>query len=86
MVNGKIVYTIFSTTDPVEHAHIRRPIAKYYSQSSVLTFEPHVDKLVDELCRHLESRFIDVPGGPEECDLGKWIGFCEAYFPCSLRL
>lgn len=82
VVNGKIVYSIFSTTDPVEHARTQRPIAKHFSFSSVLALEPHMDKVINDLCSHLERRFTDGPQKGKPCDLGEWIAFC--LYPSSL--
>ncbi|KAG8165816.1 hypothetical protein KVR01_004368 [Diaporthe batatas] len=74
VVNGKIVYHLFSTTDQEEHARMKRPIVKYYSQGSVLALEPLMDTVISDFCDHLESRFMDSKQG-KECDLGQWIAF-----------
>lgn len=73
---GKITYHLFSTTDQEEHARMKRPIVKYYSQGSVLTLEPLMDTVIGDFCDHLENRFIK-DNQRLECDLGQWIGFCE---------
>ncbi|KAK3353366.1 cytochrome P450 [Lasiosphaeria hispida] len=75
MINGKIVYHMFSTTDQAEHARMKRPIVKYYSLSSVLGMEPIMDKVVGAFCKQLDNRFVSGPSGPKECDLGEWIAF-----------
>ncbi|KAK3940293.1 Pisatin demethylase [Diplogelasinospora grovesii] len=75
VINGKITYHLFSTTDQAEHARMKRPIVKYYSLGSVLALEPHMDKVINDFCQHLEQRFMTGPGGPKECDLGEWIAF-----------
>lgn len=55
---------------------MKRPVGKYYSQSSVLTLEPLMDTVIGDFCNHLETRFMK---GKEnmQCDLGQWIAFCE---------
>lgn len=55
---------------------MKRPIAKYYSQSSLATLEPLMDKVVRDFCVQLDSRFAK---GPQDgvCDLGEWIAFCK---------
>lgn len=73
---GKITYHLFSTTDQEEHARMKRPIVKYYSQGSVLTLEPLMDTVIGDFCDHLETRFMK-DNQQIECDLGQWIGFCE---------
>lgn len=54
---------------------MKRPIVKYYSQSSVIGLEPLFDTLIEDFCGHLEKRFMS-DAQPKECDLGEWIGFC----------
>ncbi|ODA79240.1 hypothetical protein RJ55_04833 [Drechmeria coniospora] len=76
LVDGRIVYNIFSTTDRAEHARMKRPVAKFYSPGAVLAMEPLVDAVLSDLCRHLEARFIDNGNGDKECDLGSWIAYC----------
>ncbi|KAI0174798.1 cytochrome P450 [Pestalotiopsis sp. NC0098] len=74
VVNGKTTYHLFSQTDHAEHARMKRPIAKYYSQSSLATLEPLMDKVVRDFCKELDTRFAK---GPQDgvCDLGEWIAF-----------
>ncbi|OIW32755.1 cytochrome P450 [Coniochaeta ligniaria NRRL 30616] len=73
MVEGVNVYNLFSQTDPKKHAHERRPIARYYSVNSILTLEPHMDKVLAHLCHQLETKFIDGHTSDKTCDLGDWI-------------
>ncbi|KAM0301547.1 hypothetical protein ACHAPM_005777 [Fusarium culmorum] len=74
VIDGKITYHLFSTTDQAEHARMKRPIVKHYSQSSVIGLEPLFDDLIRDFCGHLENRFMNV-AERKECDLGEWIGF-----------
>ncbi|KAM0378981.1 hypothetical protein ACHAPY_005612 [Fusarium culmorum] len=60
VIDGKITYHLFSTTDQAEHARMKRPIVKYYSQSSVIGLEPLFDDLIRDFCGHLETRFMNV--------------------------
>lgn len=55
---------------------MKRPIVKYYSQSSVIGLEPLFDSLIVDFCGHLEKRFMS-SDKPKECDLGEWIGYCK---------
>ncbi|KAK4194406.1 putative cytochrome P450 E-class, group I [Triangularia verruculosa] len=73
LVNGKITYHMFSTTDQAEHAQMKRPIVKHYSLGGVLAIEPHMDNVLGELMQHFDNRFIKVPN--QTCDLGEWIAF-----------
>ncbi|CAM1502523.1 Fc.00g045070.m01.CDS01 [Cosmosporella sp. VM-42] len=73
LVNGQIVYNLFSQTDPSKHAKERKPVAKYFSSSAMTTMEPHIDKVANQLCHELETRFIDGPKSGQAFDLGQWI-------------
>ncbi|KAI1262289.1 cytochrome P450 [Xylariaceae sp. FL1019] len=61
IVNGKMTYNLFSEVDNVVHARL-----------NVLALERHMDAVIDDLCGHLNTRFIS-PG--KECDLGAWLGY-----------
>ncbi|KAK4213314.1 cytochrome P450 [Rhypophila decipiens] len=84
IIDGKITYHMFSTTDQVEHARMKRPIAKYYSIGSVLALEPTMDVVVNDFCKQLEKRFMTGPSGPKECDLGEWIAYYTWDFLASV--
>ncbi|KAK0744864.1 cytochrome P450 [Apiosordaria backusii] len=73
LVNGKITYHMFSTTDQTEHAQMKRPIVKHFSLGSVLALEPHYDRVLGELIQQLDTRFLKASN--TTCDLGEWIAF-----------
>ena len=77
VVNGKRTFNMFSTQDPVEHAQVKRPIVKFYSWSSVLTMEPHIDKVIADFTQQLDTRFVSPAGGvpPKDVDLCAWITY-----------
>ncbi|CAK7208017.1 hypothetical protein SEUCBS139899_010851 [Sporothrix eucalyptigena] len=75
IIDGKITYHLFSTTDQADHARMKRPIAKYYSMSSVLAMEPQVNAVLNDLCKHLEERFMDGANAGKDGDLGEWIAY-----------
>ncbi|TPX14547.1 uncharacterized protein E0L32_005239 [Thyridium curvatum] len=72
IVDGKITYHLFSQVDNVEHARLKRPIVRHYSVPSVLALEKHMDKVINDLCGHLEKRFIDQN---KTCDFGAWLAY-----------
>ena len=74
-MGGQIVYNLFSQPDPKIHAAQRKPISKFYSMSTTLALEPHIDGVIRHFCEHLERRFVDVPDGRKEFDLGEWVLF-----------
>ncbi|KAK4443778.1 cytochrome P450 [Podospora aff. communis PSN243] len=71
LVEGHIVYNLFSEIDVEKHAREKKPIAKFYSPTGVAPLEPHMDKSITQLCDELEKRFI--PGKP--FDLCDWITY-----------
>ncbi|KAI0552332.1 cytochrome P450 [Xylaria curta] len=71
VIDGKITYQLFSEIDPANHARMKRPIVKYFTQSNVLSKEILMDKAIKNICRHLNASFND-----KDCDLGEWIAFC----------
>lgn len=77
IIDGKITYNLFSESDPGTHAKMRKPIAQHYSPASMTRQEPHMDKIINKLCRELEARFMEDAGMSEVCDLGKWVSFCK---------
>ncbi|KAK8113049.1 cytochrome P450, partial [Apiospora sp. TS-2023a] len=77
IVDGKIVYNIFSQTDPETHAHWRKPISKQYSTNSVLLFESRIDDVLSELCTELESRYVNISNDSACCLDNQPIGFLK---------
>ena len=75
-MNGKIVYNIFSEVDNARHAAQKKPIAKYYSPVGVAQFEPHMDKVIAQLCDELETRFMTTETAGMPFDLGRWVTYC----------
>ncbi|KAI0855331.1 cytochrome P450 [Xylaria cubensis] len=71
VLDGKITYQLFSEIDPVNHARMKRPIVKYFTMRNVLSKEILMDKVIKDMCRHLNTSFND-----KDCDLGEWIAFC----------
>lgn len=70
MVEGHVIYNLFSKIDKAQHAAEKKPIAKYYSPAGVAPLEPHMDKTIAQLCAEIESRFVD---SSTPFDLGCWI-------------
>lgn len=72
IINGKITYHMFSETDNVEHARLKRPVVRHYSVPSVLAMEPHMDAVVADLLQHLQKRFVQPK---KTCEFGEWLGY-----------
>ncbi|KAM5522894.1 benzoate 4-monooxygenase cytochrome p450 [Fusarium oxysporum f. sp. phaseoli] len=71
MVDGKIKHNLFSTTSPAEHAQMKKPMAKYYSSSNVLTMEVKMNQVIEELCKQIDNRFLE---DDKSFDLAEWLG------------
>ncbi|KAH7211243.1 cytochrome P450 [Fusarium oxysporum] len=71
MVDGKIKHNLFSTTSPAEHAQMKKPMAKYYSSSNVLTMEVKMNQVIEELCKQIDNRFLE---DNKSFDLAEWLG------------
>ncbi|KAI0007981.1 cytochrome P450 [Xylariaceae sp. FL0662B] len=72
VIDGKITYHLFSETDCVQHARLKRPIVRHYSLGNSLAMEPLMDQVLSEFREHLEKRFVtqDKP-----VDLGSWLSY-----------
>ncbi|KAI0592856.1 cytochrome P450 [Biscogniauxia sp. FL1348] len=71
IIDGKITYQLFSEIDPVKHARMKRPVAKFFGQGNVLSKEILMDRVIENMCNHLENRYQG-----KTFDLGEWIAFC----------
>ena len=71
---------MFSETDNVIHARMKRPVVRHYSVPSVIRMEPHMDKVIEDFCGHLDRRYVK-PG--KVCDFGNWLGYCEYHLSTS---
>jgi hypothetical protein len=76
-VGSEIIHNLFSEQDPDKHAKLKGPIGKYYTMSSVTALETHIDKVINQLCRIIETKYVDSPGGPTTCDLSQWLLYCK---------
>ena len=77
-MGGQIFYNIFSETDPVEHARMKKPIAKYFTSAGVLPMEPHVSSVLCQFVKQLEKQSANAGeemGAP--FDFGEWIMYCS---------
>jgi hypothetical protein len=84
VVDGKLFFNIFSEVRAVEHAKIKKPIAKYFSPNGVAPLEPHVDAVLASLCGVINDRFAGTGELGQPFDFGKWVLFCMS-LPASLH-
>lgn len=73
LVDGHVVYNLFSQIDKEKHAAEKKPIAKFYSPVGVAPLESHVDKTIKQLCDELAKRFASGSSAGKPFNLGDWI-------------
>ncbi|KAI8276714.1 hypothetical protein K4K59_009688 [Colletotrichum sp. SAR11_240] len=74
LVNGEIVYNLFSETDPEKHKRERKQVAKHYSSRSISSLEPKMNETIKLLCDQLDKQCIGSPCAEKNIvDLGAWI-------------
>lgn len=79
-VGRQTLYNIFSEVRPAEHNRMKKPVAKYWTTSSVSRMEPHVDAVVAFFAKQLDSKFATDAGNEmgKSFDFGEWCMFCKA--------
>lgn len=79
-VGRQTVYNVFSEIRPAEHSRMKKPVAKYWTTSSVSRMEPHVDSVVAFFAKQLESKFATGAGNGvgKSFNFGDWCMFCES--------
>lgn len=74
--DGKIIYTLFSETNNVRHAQMKRPIAQLYSQNGLRDLEPHINNTISYFIQRLDQEFIMGRNKDGICDLAIWLSYC----------
>ncbi|KAH8894025.1 cytochrome P450 [Thozetella sp. PMI_491] len=72
MANGKATETLFTTLNEAWHARIKRPVANAYSMTTLVEYEPLVDRTIRSLFHQLDVRFANhhVP-----CPMFEWLQY-----------
>ncbi|KAK8137997.1 hypothetical protein PG984_001377 [Apiospora sp. TS-2023a] len=70
IVDGKILYNLFSELNTVKHAKLKKRIVRHYSNSSVLATEPLMDEVIEDFCEQLDSRFATTG---QDFPLDEWL-------------
>ncbi|KAJ0383477.1 hypothetical protein COL922a_010402 [Colletotrichum nupharicola] len=74
LVDGEIIFNLFSETDPERHKQERKYVAKYYSRRSISFLEPKMNDTIKLLCNQLDKQCIGSLGVEKNgFDLGAWI-------------
>lgn len=69
---GSSLPAVFNTRDEALHKQIKSPIAPLYSLSNTISYEVHVDQVLDVMFNQLDSRFVETE---RTFDLGNWLQY-----------
>lgn len=69
---GGALPAVFNTRDEKLHKQIKNPIGPFFSMSSVVTYEPFVNEVLEIMCKQLDERFVS---SAQIFDLGEWLQF-----------
>jgi cytochrome P450 len=75
---------MFTSTDEVFHAKLRRAVNNAYAMSSLVQFEPLVDSAIREFLAQLHNRYADKSGDDGILDFGDWLQFFAFDVICEL--
>lgn len=67
---------MFAAGDNKTHGRLRRPVAGAFAMTSVIQFEPFVDKNMKMFLSRIQELFIE-PKKP--CDIHNWAQYCEFF-------
>jgi len=63
---------VFNTRDEQLHKQIKSPIAPLFSFSSALTYEAHVDEVLEVFLQQMNERFVETN---DPFNLGNWLQY-----------
>ena len=65
----------FASTDPHYHDTVRRSVQQHFNMSSLVQYEPAVDRIVALFLSTVRQRFADKPGKDGVMNLPLWIHY-----------
>lgn len=75
VAHGKALPNLFSATDEVYHARLRRAVATSYSMTNIVQFELLVNSTITAFTDILQKRFTNNGEVSTTCDFGTWLHF-----------
>jgi hypothetical protein len=84
LAKGQPLKTLFTSTDELFHAKLRRATSNAYAMSSLVQFELFVDSAIQEFLAQLRNRYIDNDEGNKILDFGKWLQLFAFDVICEL--
>jgi cytochrome P450 len=84
LAKGVPLKTLFTSTDEVFHAKLRRAVSNAYAMSSLVQFEPLVDSAIREFLAQLRNRYAMESGDDQVVDFGEWLQYFAFDVICEL--
>jgi hypothetical protein len=84
LAKGVPLKTLFTSTDEVFHAKLRRAVSNAYAMSSLVQFEPLVDSAIREFLAQLRNRYAMETGDDQVVDFGEWLQYFAFDVICEL--
>lgn len=84
LAKGVPLKTLFTSTDELFHAKLRRSVSSAYGMSSLVQFEPLVDSTTTEFIHQLKQRYADKLDSQGVVDLGAWLQYYAFDVICEL--
>jgi cytochrome P450 len=84
LAKGVPLKTLFTSTDEVFHAKLRRAVSNAYAMSSLVQFEPLVDSAIREFLAQLRNRYAVESGDDQVVDFGEWLQYFAFDVICEL--
>ena len=70
---GEYAHTLFSSTDPNWHKNVRRAMNPFFTQTTVLTYEPFVERTIEVFMAEMDNRFVNRYGTGNVIDFPTWL-------------
>ena len=75
-IGGKPLPSLVSERDEHVHMALRKPVAGFYSLTTLLDYEPLVDSEIQKLVRKLRPFAYD----GSVCDMTSWLCWCRFHY------
>lgn len=72
---GEIAPTLFSSTDRTWHKNVRRAINPFFTQTTVMTYEPFVERTIEVFTTEMNNRFVNKQGSEGIIDFPTWLSY-----------
>lgn len=75
VARGRSAHTLFSSTDPTWHRHVRRAMNNFFTQTAVLAYEPFVERTIEVFVTEMDNRFVNKHGIEGNIDFHTWMSY-----------